>query len=94
MCSAFWTIEFQARCPECQTDQTFEAQTHSFGEIGSCMNFYKTGDLVEELVGNPNEVLKVNDFCVTCPSCKTFLMVGAVFEKGRFMGIYQFGKDA
>jgi len=93
MCSQFWTIEFTVPCPVCHQTQIFQAQTHAFGEIGSCTNYYKTGDLVEELVGNPEDVLQIDDFVVTCKACNTWLMAGAVFENGRFMGIYEFGID-
>ena len=65
MCSSYWTISDTLTCPTCGEQGKWEIQTHEFGQVGSCVNFYVIGDTPEELVGC--DVVIVEDSW--CPEC-------------------------
>ena len=51
MCSSYWTVSDKLICPTCGEEDTWEIQTHEYGQVGSCVNFYILGDRPEELAG-------------------------------------------
>ena len=50
MCSMYWTVRANLPCnrPSCD-GHIREFQTHDYGEIGDCSNFYEVGELVPNL---------------------------------------------
>lgn len=86
MCSMYWTLVAEIVCPKCKIKQEQEMQTHDFGDIGSCVNYYKIGDKVDELrkvkSGNIAEL-----FSGECSLCKASFVVDAKIKDSQIVKI-------
>ena len=86
MCSMYWTLIAEITCPRCKKEQEQEMQTHSFGDIGSCVNYYKIGDKIEELQQvKSGEITKL--FSGECKLCKADFVVDAKIKDSRIVEI-------
>ena len=86
MCSMYWTLIAEITCPRCKKEQEQEMQTHDFGDSGSCVNYYKIGDKVDELKkvesGNITGL-----FSGECKLCKAEFAVDAKIKDSRIVEI-------
>lgn len=89
MCSKYWNLYTQIKCPKCNKQGRWNLQTHFMGDDGSCVNEYKLGEKVKEL--KVVSVLldgKNDDFIGGCPHCEKFFDLGANIVKGRVEKVY------
>lgn len=88
MCSQYWNLEAEVKCPECGRVFVDNLQTHFMGQIESCQNTYQLGQNVPELQG-VSVVLdgRINDFIGTC-ECGAFFDVAARIHMGKVMNVW------
>lgn len=84
MCSQYWNLKAKLTCPSCGKSKMWEVQTHFMGDYGSCLNYYKLGEKIEEL-GNMTITLdgKLDDFIGQCSTCGKFFDLGAEIIDGK-----------
>ena len=90
MCSQYWNLDADIKCPKCKSNKVDFLQTHFNGEIMSCRNTYKIGEKVKELKGVKNLILdgRNNDFDAECLSCGLSFSVGAKIEDEKVVKVY------
>lgn len=89
MCSKYWNLNTNIKCPKCGKQSMWNLQTHFMGDDGSCVNEYKLGEKVKELKGV--SVLldgKNDDFIGSCPQCEKFFDFGSNIVKGRVNKVF------
>jgi hypothetical protein len=89
MCSAYWNLMAELPCPGCGDVRERELQTHFMGDAGSCVNYYRLGDEVEELRGVTVSLDgRIDDFTAGCDSCKSHWDVGGEIVDGKVVRVW------
>ncbi len=84
MSADYWNLLATFTCPACGVRSRWRLSTHFMGDTGSCLNTYKRGELIPELLGV--SVLldgQIDDFRGECPRCDRVYELGARITKGR-----------
>lgn len=66
MCSSYWNLRATVVCPTCGLEAEDDLQTHDFGEMGSCVNYYRLGEPVEELANVERGYVTLTAVCQNC----------------------------
>jgi hypothetical protein len=88
----YWSLlDVTFTCPGCGAKVTDTVQTHFMGEVGSCSNYYRIGEMVPELEGctvtlGPGHTR--DEFIGKCDECSTFVDFGARIEGGIVVEVW------
>lgn len=99
MCSSYWNLEAVVICPSCGEQDLWQLQTHFAGDYGSCVNYYKIGETVQELVTEGAENITLtseeigDEFISSCPSCNESFNLGAEIRDSAVQFVWTLEKE-
>jgi hypothetical protein len=91
MCSSYWNLKNVGfTCPECGALTSDDLQTHFMGDVGSCSNWYVTGQTIPELAGVSVTLGRggPDTFIGGCPECDAIIDFGAKIVNGVVVEVW------